>query len=128
MTRTVSLETAKQLKEAGFSQDSPFNWVEYSSEYMPKVFFSEYGLDTVRYIKICSAPTTDELLEELPITIPYFDKQGNLGMCKHEKGYSVYYEVENDYEKSSIFNVFVNESLPEALAQMWLWLKKEGLL
>ena len=124
--KPVSLQTAKMLKESGFRQDSPFNWVEYSSEFMPKVCFAEYGIDNIRHIKICSAPTTDELLEEIPYALRYDDADYwfQIQKLKHES-YDVRY---SDWQHMKVKKMFQDESLPEALAQMWLYLKKENLL
>ena len=119
MIKTTSLETSKLLKSAG--------WTKVCHE---KEIWDEWG--------IIYKPNTDELLEELPKLIKkdcgyerknkeepqivdwYFEIKFREG--KWEVGYHWYY-----YEYMDGFTQ-KNESLPEALAQMWLWHKKENLI
>lgn len=113
MIKTVSLETAKKLKEAGFRKDTYFFW--------------NLDLELNWYIQpvqgLFKSPTTDELLEELHtahITL------GNLMFKKVIRKKVIKYQCQYGNQDQSPF--FENESLHEALASMWLWLKAEGLL
>lgn len=101
----VSLETAKRLKESGFPQGKSYwEWVKpQGSEqwYLQDDYFPQAD-------EMVSAPTTDELLAELPIT-------------------TVVKQEDNSY---SCFNPTIpvgtyvkKESLPEALAELWLKVK-----
>lgn len=132
MIKTVSLETAKLLKENGFRQDTHF-WHSERKYKRPdeenKVISSSYighGVHA-KSRNIYAAPCTDELLEELPCDI---DGLG-LIICKIDSGndgiYYVSYEncITHAYLTTTTFK---NEYLPESLASMWLWLKKEGLI
>lgn len=110
MIKTVSLETAKKLKDAGFRQDT-------------EIFFNKGG-------KYIAAPTTDELLDELPDHIVIDNRQfggdkrnsiGTLVIGNPNYIFNVQY-------RPDISPCFKNESFPEALAQMYLFLAKEGLL
>lgn len=109
MIKTVSLETAKLFKEAGFRQDTEFMWC-YKPEPPKLVPVIEFGKPMGRKL-ICAAPTTDELLEELPL--------GFIRIERHNGCFII--EVPSlKYAKSHM-------ELPEALAQMWLWLQSENL-
>lgn len=87
--QTVSLKTAKELKEAGFKQKTIYFWmvnprpISERTKSEMEAFLTIEGESRNFKDERCSAPTTDEILMELPV---------------------------------------------EALAQMWLWLKKGGLL
>jgi hypothetical protein len=107
--KTVSLETSKLLKEAGFPQDSHHSWEIIAPHLKGKcVFITERPhIDNEQY----SAPTTDELLAELPWELNgdcLVVEKGSLGwLVKYGKEFQLY-----DSEKS----------LPDVLAQMWLLL------
>lgn len=126
MIKTTSLETSKLLKENGFRQDSHFF---YSVNPRPKEQRTISELDSFLHcitnnMKIpCddlyfSAPTTDELLEELPCLINDKSDGCRLNIDKVITRYQVRY---GNYVE------FRDKELPEALAKMWLYLKKEGL-
>lgn len=111
MIHKVSLETAKLLKENGFRKECHFGYCDGELECNPSP--TEWPI---------YAPTTDELLEELPWhTQIYKGTDGNLGqyIC-HLDARSVIGQKETKW--------FYHKDLCEALAQMWLYLKKEGLL
>jgi len=134
MIRTVSLETAKLLKENGFRQDSYHFYypiLEHEVRMVKEPYERAVSFPTGKTLRwelamgyeedYCgndvdkiAAPTTDEFLEELPAGTS-IRKQFSLG-----------FEVWNPYIKSG--RLFINESLPEALAQCWIYLKKEGFL
>lgn len=148
MIRTTSLETSKALKENGFPQEtfwahkvlpdgSDFCLSGHSlaidklnveaAQINPQDEYTRiYGLET----KFFHAPTSDELLEELPESVTEHGVRYSMEIVRHklfdEKKFFISYE-DNDgcmlrHECSD------NESLPEALAAMWLFLKKEGLI
>lgn len=112
--QTVSLETAKMLKEEGFRQDAIFNWCIPQSEFRCQDPHVPHQFDCMTNKKLCSAPTSDELFEELPMAIEI-----NKGL-KYRVSYYMSFKRDNVS--------FLRESLPECLAQMWLWLKKEKLI
>lgn len=135
MIKTVSLEIAKALKDAGFRQDTAFHW------YGGGAYRTElcYGMLKVGGIAMeildkdmfnYAAPTTDELLDELPKEV------NRESMCYHlriafgnDYGNNVFYlGYEEDEEYYLDCPLTENKSLSEALAQMYLWLKKEGLI
>jgi hypothetical protein len=152
--KCVSLETAKKLKEAGFPQDqSLFYWRlrystsesfdngkslgkkgefgEYHVEYYPKPRFTTADvkwnqtdlikLDETEY----DAPDAQEL--GLPESIGKEGEHGHLHISygtrttnKWTAGYANY--------KERCSEIFDHESLAEALAACWLWLKENKLI
>ncbi len=138
--KTVSLETAKQLKEAGFPQESHFKWVEgsngkgkYFIECDERVITSHAGWDTV------AAPTAEEILERLPTLIKSDqidgrDREYHLEINKIDSGYDLRYidrwtDLDTDKMARTIPNggYFANASFAEAAAKLYLYLKKEAL-
>lgn len=124
-TKTTSLEISKLLKEAGVRQDTEFKWSE-------KLFHRPNELNIVLHksdarpsesVLLFAAFTTDELLEELPYRIGGDNFILDLVIHKNSEGFTVGYRGFPDKKNTW----FKHESLPEALAQMYLWLKKEGL-
>jgi len=127
MIKTVSLKTAKLLKEAGFPQETA---LFYRVDEFGNVFERNANEDPLKMQKVLGTniyyakPTIDELLEELPESLI---QDGYLAMMKiirtPSKEYFVTYQSSRE-DRGTV----ENESLPEALAQMWLWLKKEKLI
>lgn len=126
---TVSLEMAKKLKEAGFGQDTEYKWLDYAGKGPHLNPFTKIGhTDNFEklYEVICAAPTTDELLAELPETIhgaPVYqlaiEPINKIFWC----GYQNHRSDGVEYKREAVAN-----TLPEALAKMWLWLKSQNLL
>lgn len=139
MIKTVSLETAKLLKDNGFSQEkSEKHWVDLNfsgargtlKPYAMSFLHGDKPWDKESlYSKhyLASAPSTDELLEELPDMVNFKNFNGMLIIQKRLKYFDVYYRR---FSGNGYFpkNIRGYESLPEALAQMWLYLKKEGFI
>lgn len=128
MIATVTLQTAKLLKESRFRQDTTFRWVDLSdsNEDYWAIAYKEEAM-----YSLCNdsnaAPTTEELLADLPEELPYKD-----GIIYLTIDLSFRYRVElfhpAYFEGGDIIYATENESFAESLAQMWLWLKKENLL
>jgi hypothetical protein len=123
MIATVTLETAKLLKESGFRQDSEFHWVDLNFDgargpLKPYRLFT--GTDDIHdgkglYKSLAAAPTTDELLAVL--------KENKIDKFLI-RPCSKWYGIEADwydYNESG-------ESLVELLAEFWICLAKENLL
>lgn len=126
MIRTTSLETSEKLKEAGFRQDTYFRHYEHpeSDSFLvePHGFIGD-GL----VVELCAAPTTDELLEELPRDIRDAKNKCQTPLriyCGPGKDYSVEYHLTFNAPVAQ----FRHDDLCEALAQCWLWLKQNNLL
>lgn len=135
MISTVSLETARALKEAGFPQKTLFLWASWSTgtcdmdnvvefrEFLEWRKKREHGVKDQVW-DAYAAPTTDELLAVLPSQL----LNHTLHIGKYDTEYEVWYEKYGIRIDQKIIMNHYRESLPEALAQMYLWLKKEGLL
>lgn len=130
--KTTTLETSKLIREAGFRQDTEFYYLPDSPVYRPNTVWFKEQLDfkAMKNREIYAAPTTDELLEELPEIITLKGK--GFGSSVETKCVLVMGKVNGEWRisyRNQIAHVNrEDESLPEALAAMWLWLKKEGLL
>jgi len=140
MIKTVSLELAKQLKEAGFPQETAFSWVK-PKEAMEYVLWHERQLtsDEVKDWDDIAAPTAEEILDELPWKIEKIWKAPNGNEIK-----DWYLEIyKHDFDKkignSDKWNIVYSEgqvnwihlsdqSLAEAAGKMYIYLKKQGLL
>jgi len=125
MIKTVSLETAKALRNAGFKKECDFTWefrhpIKADDGDGWELFHRSRFLNLANRYGVFS-PTTDELLEELPKELKGNDLairfNGTIGW---EIGYENKYFQYEEYVNS--------QSLCEAVAQMYLFLAKEGLL
>ena len=129
MIQTVSLETAKLLKEEGFPQETA---LFYRVDEFGNVFERNANEDPLKMQKVLGTniyyakPTTDELLEELPREIRHKEAREiqPLRIYFGRKDLSVEYHL----AFTLALHICQHKELPEALAQMWLWLKKENLL
>lgn len=139
--KTVSLELAKQLKEAGYPQEGYFNYRENGDFYMGNTYLrgSSESINQERF----TAPTADEILDRLPQEIVYIEKG-------HTKDYKVtcslrinledknfWYQSDYDdcpcgcgdyYVKSIGTKKDIYDSLADAVGNLWLYLKKEKLI
>lgn len=106
--KTTSLELSKELKEAGFPQESYLSWMRVDEEYILGHYSKGVGV---------SAPTAEEILDLLPLIA--FDGGGRLTVVKLSN---------DDYEVKYGRYVERGATLAEASANMWLWLKAEGIL
>lgn len=128
---TVSLEIAKQLKEAGWNKETSFVYfaqTEYTDNLHLKDRIGFYN-DTIKlayrdeiiglgkalsngFEIVYEAPIAEEILEELP---------NGIKIVKYAEGYFVSYAEPNNIESDET-------SLSNALAKMWLELKRAELL
>lgn len=122
--KTVSLELAKQLKEAGYPQIGHFiyrrcrRWdgkkdVDY---WVLMEKFEKSRIDD--YL----SPTADEILERLPTSIEYLGKVCYLHIDAQFERWYVHYADEIHFTGQE------NENLTNLLARLWLYLKKEKLI
>lgn len=110
----VDLELAKELKENGFPQKSLFYWLNWDKKYL---LVPEDELEPECYFY--SAPISDEILKELllhEIWIKWFpDIQ--------------VYQISGSQKISNLTYLEIyNKKLSNALAELWLDLKKEGYI
>lgn len=111
----VSLELAKQLNEAGWKKETQFVWAKSLHTEGYFLLDRKTAEDIVEPF-VFSACLATEILEELPIDI-----NGRLLTIVEGNGiYDVDYGI-NWHGQQDKF-------LPNALAKMYLYLKKEGLI
>lgn len=117
----VDLEIAKELKENGFPQASYFlhetTNETFNGENYIKLVEENYEKKGGAYFYY-SAPTSDEILKELE----GFD----IIIKSYDMGMDVEYNV--TYDNGDDFFTYSNKILSNALAKMWLYLKKEGYI
>lgn len=118
----VSLEIAKQLKEAGWDKKTTFCWLEIDDEWILDLYANDKYNDV--YTSIIPAPLATEILEELPDKITLNTRTHWLWIGKM-KGYEMSYTTHDDGDMPIAVD---DESLPDALAKMWLYLKQNNLL
>lgn len=131
--KTTPLELSRQLKDSGYPQTSLFMWdyegklrVGIKESIAPKhktAYLEEIKIETNECF---ASPTADELLERLPDTI-FDNKSRNLTplvILKTKEDYIVEYHVA--FEPQLIG--YRSENLCDALAKLYLYLQKEGLL
>jgi hypothetical protein len=138
----VSLEISKELKEAGYSRKGEFYYSN-SDEGIVIVspdknckgcygVFGKNGYEVSERSIICPAPLATELLEGLP---GYLENQKGemvrqLMIEKHEeldKKEPYYICYEPNIERIPAFEMYA-DTLSNALAKMWLYLRKEKLI
>ncbi len=105
MTHTTSLEISKELKEAGWKKPTMFWWRLWIN--VPPDLGSKN-----EFAPVAPAPISDEILEEFP-------NKDNVTIKKCSIGYMVF------SDKVVGFN---DKTPTNAIAQLWLHYKKEGLL
>lgn len=114
----VDLEIAKELFENGFPQKCKCQWVRcYSNNGKWGWYFFEYKDSDDRVNKQIDAPTSDEILKELPDGIKIVKQIGlNSGI------FAIACPVGNKIK------YFEDKKLSNALAKTWIYLKKEGYI
>lgn len=129
--KTVNLELSKELKEAGYPQEARFRWYSGIDHLKDEhIYLSESAFDNLYQPKaIAASPTADEILERLPsFFLAEFDGIEYNHQIVIEKEDSSYLVGAKNLTDGCYMENVVDESLADALAQMWLYLKKEGLL
>jgi len=117
----VDLKVAKQLKETGFPQTSVFRCQCARGGVKESILLAE-NPDQSLINQYC-LPCSDEVLKELPHQINGFW----LRIDCNDRSYSVGY-WESGYEDERIFEHFSDLKLANALALLWIYLKKEGYI
>lgn len=128
--RIVSSQLAQELKQAGFEQLTGHYYnIAKTPENIIKEKYGNYNLAgveafehyTITYESF-AAPTAEELLEELPA---YIEKQGRLTIWKYEVRYHIAYDSIN----KQFYDLCIEDKcLANALAMLWIKLKKKNLL
>lgn len=128
--KTVSLSLAKQLKEAGYSNEwSTFYWEDLFDGNAQLVTEKEKAhYQDGKEIKYWAAPTADEILDRLPWQIKDGIDRGRLVVEKSffDKRWKVTYV---DYGSGGRFaQSNEDENIADSAAKMWLYLKEQNLL
>jgi hypothetical protein len=120
----VSLELAKQMKEAGFNKETEFWWVhnKIRDTWEIKYGLSECIKEHQESWEHYPAPLATEILEELPNELGNL-KELTIHKLPEEKWRVNYW----DDEKLKCIQKF-DKSLPNALAKLWLYLRKEKII
>ena len=134
MINTTSLPTSKALKDAGFSDNTEFYWYE------DKLIHKEKDKNYMAHTYAIAAPTTDELLEQLPKKINTKNQNWELHILCNEDSFGVSYKtiISKEYNHFLGGKKFeycwdylyatCQHELSESLAQMWLYLKQQNLI
>jgi len=148
----VDLEIAKELKKNGFPQKSNYSYVlDYDNEwyfgcnkesinlihkeYLSLVdHFDDYNKQHIE--ELYSAPTSDEILKELPLTIENEGKYHFLTIFRDfytpkepKQFYCIAYNDQDNRCLNAPDNLDIeDDKLSNALAKMYLYLKKEGYI
>lgn len=118
----VSLEIAKQLKDAGWNKKTKFWWclkgellAGYELRYFnePKSYIEQFCKDVI------SSPFATELLDDLPREI---------SINQYPENDSVRYQVGYNKDKMALQTYRYSNNLCDALAEMWIYLKKEKII
>ena len=128
----TSFKLAKELKKHGFPQDGVYRWEKDDKGKISTCI----GWIPISDHKeaICAAPLAEEILKELPVIIKRADEIFNLrifrdiySLTNPKEFYIVSYETLNGTCLNAPDN-FDGEAdkLSDALAEEWLYLKKEG--
>jgi len=122
----ASLELAKQLKEAGYPQESLFEWVNTKGGFtkLISVYSGDEISTEVVYGKIIdrfAAPTATEIGEQLPENVMSFKAPtpSKDWICR-------FYDYTGTFEFDSYQEIEKTEA--DARAKMWLYLKSNNLL
>lgn len=119
--QVVSLELAKQLKEAGYPQEGLWYWTgDITNEI--ELRNSIHWSSGQRFKKVYTAPTVAELLGKIP-----FDNARLEKIVTAYGGKEVYRAKHIIDYKGNSHNEDENNPA-DAMAKMWLYLKKEKLL
>jgi len=131
--KTVSLELAKALKEAGFSQESDIYWVWSTDEerYVQRIKNAMLYYASKDLGLNIAAPTADEILNLLPMEI--VGEDGNIYILVIEKIDTLRWGIKyiTDFPErteNKRLNTEWDMDITNAAAKMWLYLKKESLL
>ena len=115
----VGLETAKKLKAAGWENGDAthyFYWMDIRDNYNEGEVCPQVESVYCNCPMIASAPTAEEILRELPTT----------QICYREDGVSIYVGIGG--RQKTVKKTIIGETLANAAASMWLYLKENNLL
>ena len=110
--QVVSLELAKELKEAGYPQEGIWSW----SDNKDRVWLVPTKIADKHWMEYTVAPTVAELGEALPdIQMAKFGEGDKRWACGYNNG-------------TSKDKRFCDWLMCNVMAKMWLYLKRENLI
>ncbi len=120
--KTVSFETAKKLKAAGWNKRTFFEIGSNEQNYCRNE-------DTPKDVIVFDSPTLDEILEELPTCISISDKNYFVFMVKENNDPISSYDI--GYMESRSKTMFTeshsHSPIPaNGMARLWLWCVEKG--
>lgn len=143
--KTVNLELSKQLKEAGFPQESQFKYCgghmwyhddpEGEGEFKECEYDGLLGEDeycegagmTCGYF--IASPTADEILDQLPESIRVSEMDYHIEVIRDgDKDWIVNYSFVKHHIGYKVNVSFSANTLADAAARSYIYLKKEGLI
>lgn len=120
----TSRKLSERLKNAGLPQETRNTWIELSSVGWtllpaPLEETERIMVPGGECLQVVGAVMTDQLLEQLPDNlIVTKDKMDGSVVYYAGQGFTGKYRDDNGW----------HQSLPNALAELWLWCKEHGLL
>jgi hypothetical protein len=133
----VNLELAKQLKEAGYPQESLFYWVVYNDDDLDSFMNIVVSKNEIQEIVVppryfLAASTSSEIGEKLPIDL-ILDEGMRFDLNIYRDGggdWVICYWWDEDSRRLTDLHIenIVDKSLMNGLARMWLYLKQNNLL
>lgn len=125
---TVSLELAKELKEAGWPQEDSIFWWQIPSQRRFKPWVSWCRNESVddEPATPLAAPTAEEVLRQLPVDVMIGDRENRIEMLKRQGVKEDKYYVNLRFYTEVI--EFLDGSLANAAAKMYCYLAKNNLL
>lgn len=115
---TVSRKTALALNGLGWDKPTKFRWVQYRTTKTWDIALDR-ELEYLNCTKGFCAPTAQEIIDELPDVVECEKYSILKKLVIYDKGLAIYEDT--PYSGSG-------DNLTEALAQLWLKLKKDNLL
>lgn len=138
---TVSLDTAKKLKEAGWQHETYFDWYFNGTGANRVVRHpSPDELRTSEFHLECPAPTAEEILRRLPPnlirstekdTVTYaltIKALFGIEQINGDNWQIMYYRVRDGIEMAPYSPVLFADTLANAAAACWIYLKENNLL
>lgn len=119
----MNIELAKRLKEAGFPQGNCISAYWEISEDRIELWHTN-NLQMCKFL--CSAPNADEIAEKLPYRIEDKIFTYSLTITKDYTGYYAVYKC--DINSNTYCKHAYGKDLTTALAELWLWAKKDGVI
>ena len=118
----TSLELSKQLKEAGWKKETECSWYVSVLGGKPHIIMNQFlknGFND-KIVSIYPAPLATEILEE-------FDSWREQGIYIFNDC-DTYFVQFREFGFGKLIKDCSDQFLPNALAKMWLYLKKGGLI